>query len=68
VSKRIFKRFHGDLELEIMDFGCLLRKSKSGFLNLKKPKIKSDPKGLEDEFYGCKKVEKTFWFCDRFIF
>lgn len=36
-SKSIFKRFHGDLELEVMDFGCLLHKSKSGFLNLKKP-------------------------------
>ena len=21
-----------------------------------------------DTFYGCEKVEKTFWFCDSFIF
>ena len=26
------------------------------------------PKGLIDAFYGCKKVEKTFWFCGLFIF
>ena len=27
-----------------------------------------DPKGLTDAFYGSEKVEKTFWFCDLFIF
>ena len=26
------------------------------------------PKGLTDAFYGCERVEKTFWFCNLFIF
>ena len=26
------------------------------------------PKGLTNEFYGCEKVEKTFRFCNLFIF
>ena len=28
------------------------------------------PNGLTDAFYGCEKleVEKTFWFCDLFLF
>ena len=26
------------------------------------------PKGLTGAFYGREKVEKTFWFCDLFIF
>ena len=26
------------------------------------------PKGPTDVFYGYEKVEKTFWFCDLFIF
>ena len=26
------------------------------------------PKGLTDTFYGCEKVEKTFWLCDILIF
>ena len=25
-------------------------------------------KDLTDAFYGSEKVEKTFWFCDLFIF
>lgn len=32
---RIFKRFHWDRELEIKDFGCLLRKSKKWILEFK---------------------------------
>ena len=34
------------------------------FRYVKRPTIKS----LTDAFFGCKKVEKTFWFCDIFIF
>ena len=26
------------------------------------------PKGLKDAFYGCERVEKTFWFCNLLIF
>ena len=30
---------------------------------------KKTQKGYQtDTFYGCEKVEKTFWFCDSFIF
>ena len=25
------------------------------------------PKGPTDEFYGCERIRKTFWFCDLFI-
>ena len=25
-------------------------------------------KGVKDAFHGCEKVEKTFWFCDFFIY
>ena len=32
---RIFKRFHWDRELEVKDFGCLLRKSKKWILKFK---------------------------------
>lgn len=32
---RIFKRFHWDRELEVKDFGCLLRKSKKWILEFK---------------------------------
>ena len=34
------------------------------FRSAKRPTIKR----LTDAFFGCKKVEKTFWFCDVFIF
>ena len=27
-----------------------------------------DPTGLRDAFHGYEKVEKTFWFCDLFMF
>ena len=26
------------------------------------------PKGVTDAFYGCERVEKTFWFFNLFIF
>ena len=29
---------------------------------------KKGPKGLTITFYGCENVEKTFWFCDLFIY
>ena len=32
---RILKRFHWDRELEVKDFGCLLRKSKKWILEFK---------------------------------
>ena len=30
--------------------------------------LKKGPKELTDSFQGFEKVEKTFWFCDIFIF
>lgn len=30
--------------------------------------LQKGPKGLKDDFDGCEVVEKTFWFCDLFIF
>ena len=29
---------------------------------------KKGPIGVTDAYYGCKKVRKTFWFCDLFMF
>ena len=30
--------------------------------------VRKGPCGLTNAFYGCEKVEKTFWSCDLFIF
>ena len=30
--------------------------------------LEKGPKGLRDAFYGCEKIEKTFYLCDLFIF